>query len=137
MSIVAPPHPSCSKTHFRYERGFFYKIRYGFWNSEFVFIQGDPKTVFSEISEFSIAWGRLEISTWPFQLCTIFEAYPIKSPQLSQDAVLAVFWWFHLVFRSGFVLYFYFRSFIRSERLKFIRWKEYFYFGQQVLLFAI
>ena len=71
MSIVAPPHPSCSKTHFRYERGFFYKIRYGFWNSELVFIQGDPTTVFSEISEFSIAWGRLEISTWPFPRCRL------------------------------------------------------------------
>ena len=108
MSIAAPPHPSCSKTHFRYERGFLYnKIRYGFWNSELVFIQGHPTTVFSEISEFSIAWGRLEISIWPFQLCTIFEAYPIKSPRLSQDAVLAVFWWFHLFFRSGFVLHFF------------------------------
>ena len=109
MSIAAPPQPSCSKTHFCYDRGFFYKIRYGFWNSELVFIQGHPTTVFSEISEFSIAWGRLEISIWSFQLRTIFDAYLIKSPRLSQDAVLAVF-------RSGFVSHFYFRGLTRSEQ---------------------
>ena len=55
MSIAAPPQPSFFKTHLRYERGFFYKFRYGFWNSDLVFIQGHPTTVFSEISEFSIA----------------------------------------------------------------------------------
>ena len=38
-----------------YERGYFYKIRYWFWNSELVYIQGHPTTVFSEISDFSIA----------------------------------------------------------------------------------
>ena len=118
MSIVAPPHPSCSKTHFRYERGFFYKIRYGFWNSELVFIQGDPTTVFSEISEFSIAWGRLEISTWPFQLCTIFEAYPIKSPQLSQDAVLAVFWVISFSFSIRFCFIFLFSQLCSQRAIK-------------------
>ena len=50
MSIATPPRPSCSTTHFRYEKGFFYKIRRGFWNSELVFIQGHPTTVSSEIS---------------------------------------------------------------------------------------
>ena len=108
MSIAAPPQPSCSKTHFRYERGFFYKIRYGFWNSELVFIQGHPTTVFSEISEFSIAWGRLEISIWPFQLCTIFEAYLIKSPRLSQNAVLAVFLVISFIFSIRFCFTFLF-----------------------------
>ena len=51
---AAPPQPSGSKTHFRYERGFFYKILYWFWNSELVFFQGHPTNVFSEISDFSI-----------------------------------------------------------------------------------
>ena len=43
--------------------------------------QGHPTTVFFKISvqrseyclEFSITWGRLKISRWPFNSCTIFE----------------------------------------------------------------
>ena len=49
--------------------------------------QGHPATVFCEISvrrsknclEFSIAWGRLKISRWPFHSRTIFEAYLINA----------------------------------------------------------
>ena len=49
--------------------------------------QGHPTTVFCKISvrrnkyclEFSIAWGRLQISRWPFHSCTIFETYLINS----------------------------------------------------------
>ena len=47
---------------------------------------GHPTTVFFKISdrrskyclEFSITWGRLKTSRWPFQSCTIFEAHLIK-----------------------------------------------------------
>ena len=47
--------------------------------------QEHPTTVFSKISvrrskyclEFSINWGRLKVSRWPFHSCTIFEAYLI------------------------------------------------------------
>ena len=49
--------------------------------------QGHPTTVFCKISvrrnkyclQFSIAWGRLQISRWPFHSCTIFETYLINS----------------------------------------------------------
>ena len=34
--------------------------------------------------EFSISWGRLKISWWPFHSCTIFKAYPINSLQSSE-----------------------------------------------------
>ena len=48
-------------------------------------IVGHPTTVFCKISvrrskcflEFSITWGWLKISKWPFHSCTIFEAYVI------------------------------------------------------------
>ena len=51
------------------------------------FVQGHPTTVFCEISvrrsknclEFSIAWGKLKISRWPFHSRTILEAYLINS----------------------------------------------------------
>ena len=47
--------------------------------------QEHPTTVFTKISvrrskyclEFSINWGRLKVSRWPFHSCTIFEAYLI------------------------------------------------------------
>ena len=66
MSIAAPPQPSCSTTHFHYEKAFYniiIKFGAGFWNSELVFIQRHPTTISSEISvqrgknclEFSIA----------------------------------------------------------------------------------
>ena len=52
---------------------------------------GHPTTVFWEISvrrskyclEFSITWGRLKISRWPFHQCTIFEAYLLNSLRFS------------------------------------------------------
>ena len=96
MSIVTLPKSSSSTTHFCYEKGFFYKIRCGVGNSKLVFIQGHPKTVFSEISvrrgknclEFSIAWGRLKISRWLFHSCTIFKVYLIKSLRLCHSATL-------------------------------------------------
>ena len=48
--------------------------------------QGHPTTVFCKISvrrskywvKYSISWGWLKISRWPFQSCTIFEAYIIN-----------------------------------------------------------
>ena len=54
--------------------------------------QEHPTTVLCEISvqrsknclEFSIAWGRLKISRWPFHSCTIFEAYLINSLRFSE-----------------------------------------------------
>ena len=111
MSIAAPPKSSCSTTHFRYEKGFFYKIRCGVLEQRACIYSGartPATTVFSDISvrrcknclEFSIAWGRLKIFTWQFHSCTIFEAYLIKS---LCDSPKTVFWWFHLFFRSGFV----------------------------------
>ena len=55
-------------------------------------LQGQPKTVFCKISvrrsknclEFSIAWGRLKISRWPFHSCTIFVIYLINSLRFSK-----------------------------------------------------
>ena len=52
-------------------------------------IQGRPKAVFCKITlrrskgclEFSIAWGRLRISKWPFYSCKIFVAYLINPLQ--------------------------------------------------------
>ena len=54
--------------------------------------QGHPTTVFCKISvrrnkyfpEFSIAWGRLQISRWLFHSCTIFETYVINSQRFSE-----------------------------------------------------
>ena len=54
--------------------------------------QGHPTTVFCKISvrrsknclEFSIAWGRLRISRWPFHSCIIFEAYLVNSLRFSE-----------------------------------------------------
>ena len=111
MSIAAPPKSSSSTTHFCYEKGFFYKIRCGVGNSKLVFIQGHPKTVFSEISvwrgknclEFSIAWGRLKISRWLFHSCTIFKAYLIKSLRLSQDGFLVISFTFSIRFCFSFL----------------------------------
>ena len=55
-------------------------------------LQGHPTTVFCKISvrrsknclEFSIAWGRLKISRWPFHSCTIFVIYLINSLRFSK-----------------------------------------------------
>ena len=55
--------------------------------------QGHPTTVFlrwnicwrsKNCLEFSIAWGRLKISRWPFHSRTIFEAYLINSRWFSE-----------------------------------------------------
>ena len=59
------------------------------------YTQGYPMTVFCQISvrrsknclEFSIAWGRIKISRWPFHSCTIFKAYLINSLRFSQSPV--------------------------------------------------
>ena len=59
--------------------------------------QGHPTTVFCTISvqgsnnslEFSIAWERIKISSWPFHSCSIFEAYVINSPQFSKVQIFA------------------------------------------------
>ena len=94
----------------------FIKFGTGFCNSGVWIYSGAPNNCFLWNIWISIAWGRLEISIWRFQFCKIFEAYLIKSPRLYEDAVLAVFWWLHLFFQSGFVLHFYFRGLIRSEQ---------------------
>ena len=44
MSIAAPPKSSCSTTHFRYEKGFFYKIRCGVLRA--CIYQGAPNDCF-------------------------------------------------------------------------------------------
>ena len=54
--------------------------------------QGHPTTVICEISvrrskyclEFSISWGQLKISRWPFHSHTIFEACVINSVRFSE-----------------------------------------------------
>ena len=56
-----------------------------------VFCQ-EPITRFCKISvrrgrcclEFSVTWGRLQISRWPFHSCTIFEAYLKKFLRFSK-----------------------------------------------------
>ena len=52
------------------------------WSKKARISQGHPTTVFCKICvrrskyyiEFSITWGRLKSSRWPFHLCRIFEA---------------------------------------------------------------
>ena len=46
MSIAAPPKSSCSTTHFRYEKGFFYKIRCGVLEQRACIYLGAPKDCF-------------------------------------------------------------------------------------------
>ena len=54
--------------------------------------QGHRTTVFCKISvrrsknclQFSITWGRLKISWWPFHSCTVFVAYLINSLRFSK-----------------------------------------------------
>ena len=54
--------------------------------------QGHPTTVFCKISvrrsknylQFSITWGRLKLSRWPFHSCTVFVAYLINSLRFSK-----------------------------------------------------
>ena len=119
MSTAAPPKSSCSTTHFHYEKGFFYKIRCGVLEQRACIYSGAPNDCFlwnicsqkQNCLEFSIAWGRLKISRWPFHSCTIFEAYLIKSPPLSQDGDFIYF------FLSGFVFSFLF-SRLNSQRAK-------------------
>ena len=61
-------------------------------SSLILYSQGHPTTVFCKISlrrskyclEFSITWGRLKISRWPFHSCTIFEAHLINPPRFSE-----------------------------------------------------
>ena len=43
MSIAAPPKSSCSTTHFRYEKGFFYKIRCGVFEQRACIYSGAPR----------------------------------------------------------------------------------------------
>ena len=108
MSIAAPPKSSCSTTHFRYEKGFFYKIRCGVLEQRACIYLGAPNDCFlwnicserQKLPRISIAWGRLKIFRWQFQSRTTSEAYLIKS---LYDSPKTVFWWFHLFFRSGFV----------------------------------
>ena len=53
--------------------------------------QGHPTTVFCEIYvrrskyclEIFVTWGRVKISRWPYDSCTIFEAYLINSLRFS------------------------------------------------------
>ena len=55
------------------------------WSKKARISQGHPTTVFCKICvrrskyylEFSITWGRLKSSRWPFHLCRIFKAYLI------------------------------------------------------------
>ena len=58
MSIAAPPEASCSITHFRRKKDFFYIIKFsaGLWNSELVFIlsklnRSDEQNAKSDILE--------------------------------------------------------------------------------------
>ena len=90
----------------------FMKFGSGFWNSELVVSSGAPKDCFlwntcsekQKLLEFSIAWGRLEISRRPFYSCTIFEAYLIKSLRLSHDGVLVIPFIFSIRFCLSFLV---------------------------------
>ena len=46
MSIAAPPKSSCSRTHFRYEKGFFYKIQCGVLEQRTCIYSGAPNDCF-------------------------------------------------------------------------------------------
>ena len=46
MSIAAPLKSSCSTTHFRYEKGFFYKIRCGVLEQRACIYLGAPNDRF-------------------------------------------------------------------------------------------
>ena len=91
----------------------FMKFGSGFWNSELVVSSGAPKDCFlwntcsekQKLLEFSIAWGRLEISRRPFYSCTIFEAYLIKSQRLSQDGLLVIPFIFAIRFCFSFFIF--------------------------------
>ena len=62
-------------------------------------IQGHPKALFCKITlrrskeclEFSIPWGRLRISRWPFHSYEIFVAYLINSLQFSWSLIFLHF----------------------------------------------
>ena len=49
--------------------------------------------------EFSITWGRLKICTWPFHSRTIFKAYLINSPRLSEILFFTFYFPSKAVFR--------------------------------------
>ena len=108
MSIAAPPKSSCSTTHFRYEKGFFYKIRCGVLEQQACINLGAPNDCFlwnicSERQKlprifYSLRKAENLYMTVPFMYN--FQSLSNKIPmRLSQDG----FWWFHLLFRSGFV----------------------------------
>ena len=87
----------------------FIKFGVGFWNSELVFIQGHPGNdcflwnICSEMQKlprifYSLRKAENLYMTVPFMYN--FQSLSNKIPmRLSQDG----FWWFHLLFRSGFV----------------------------------
>ena len=105
QSQAVPEHISATR------KASFIKFSVGFWNSELVFIQGHPTTVFSEISvrrgknclDFSIAWGRPKISRWLFHSCTVLKPYLIKSLGLSQDSFLVISFIFSIRFCFSFL----------------------------------
>ena len=49
MSIAAPAKTSCSTTHFRYEKSFFYKIRCRVLEQRACFYSGAPNEFMAEI----------------------------------------------------------------------------------------
>ena len=114
QSQALPEHISATR------KASFIKFSVGLWNSELVFIQGHPTTVFSEISvrrgknclDFSIAWGRPKISRWLFHSCTILKPYLIKSLGLSRDGFLVISF---ILFDPVLFIHVCFHGLIRSE----------------------
>ena len=125
MSIAAPPKSSSSATHFCYEKGFFYKIRCGVSNSKLVFIQGHPKTVFSEniCSErqklrrifYSLRKAENFQMTVPFMYN--FQSLSDKIPMTPPRRFFGDFIYF---FDPVLFFHFCFRGLIRSNRKKYI-----------------
>ena len=135
MSIAALPKSSCSTTHFRYEKGF-YKIRCGVVEQRACIYSGAPNDCFlwNIWIFYSLRKARNFYMTVPvvYNFGSLSNKITTTLPRCRLGGFLVI----SFIFSIRFCFTFFFRSFIRSERLKFIRWKEYFYFGQQVLLFA-
>ena len=107
MSIAAPPQPSCSKTHFCYEQGFFYKIWYGFWNVELVFIQGHPTTVFlwNTWTFYSLRKARNFYMTVPvvYNFWSLSNKIPTTLPRCHLGGFLVISFIFSLQFCFSFL----------------------------------
>ena len=121
MSIAAPPKSSCSTTHFRYEKGFFYKIRCGVLEQQACINLGAPNDCFlwnicSERQKlprifYSLRKAENFYMTVPFKynFRSLSNKIPTTLPR----------WWFHLFFRPGFVFSFLFSrpNSLRAKRM--------------------